>query len=397
MTRAASIPEFIASLPAMVGYQLDTHATLSLFDDTGAVIVVGVIPDGMTSEQVGASLVLAHQECQDQHVTPAHALLTVHHPHADQISHHIRAAQLTDLILRADLPTPAQWAVDSLGTWPLNDLGKWTELPHTSPYAAGVELLHGRPAPSRDEALLSYQPESGALRDAIADCLPEAVAQATPVATTTPGQWRAVALNDTAARLSDPQPLTGREAADALLALSDPRVRDHLIAAATAQPDRVGVAPPGQAPGRAPDTGHVADLVRHAPPGLISGPATLLAATLFAGGQPPALVQAATLAALADDPTNPLAARLCDAANHPRPPVLADLRTPRPLSGPDPDPVVGFTTGPGRWPDPLAGAPIPGLDPLGGDPLSDPLWGARRPGGPEDWPDLPDLPPAPGR
>ena len=372
MTAATGVSEFIAGLPTLVGCQLHTEATVTLFDRAGLLIAVGVLPDGVDPRTVIAGVIQARAEDQTGDQSLGGALITTHSPTATTLEHRLRAARLQGLLVGAGIDCPvAAWAVDAQLTWPVDDPEWAVPVTSTGRYGAELMLKYGPPAPDSEHAGFAYHSVSGALRDALADALPEVVAQERAhAATWGAALWRRATVSAAVNRLSDPQPLTGTEAGSLLLGLSDPRVRDLLIA------HTVTVTPHAHLLGStdaalAPDTGHLADLVRHAPPGLIAGPAALLSATLFAGGNPPVAVRAAALAALADDPGCGVAAVLGAASTERRGPVLETLAQVRPIGVVDQRPPA-FSAGSDCWPDPLAGHPTPGFDPLAGpgDPLS---------------------------
>jgi hypothetical protein len=125
----------------------------------------------------------------------------------------------------------------------------------------------------------------------------------------------------------------------------------------------------------------------------------VLAAALLAGSAPAVQVHAAAHAATLDGGSHAqLAARIDEATNERTPTLLDELARPRPISGLDKAPPT-FVSGSGHWPDPLAGHPVPGSDPLRVDPLSaDPLGVDPFGGVPIDGPDdTPEVDPGVGR
>lgn len=376
MSRAIGFTDYIAALPARIGYELHTEATVSLLDKQGAVIVVGVLPDGIAAQTVIDGLAQVRDECQRAGKTVALALVTTHSPTATTLHHRLRAARVQGLLADAGIDcTVSSWAVGARATWPVDDPAWTVPVASGGRYTAEMVLHHGPPAPSHEEAGYAYQPVAGPLRDALADALPAAAAHERDHAAAWGGAlWRRATVTATIDRLSDPQPLTGAQASTLLLGLSDPRVRDLLIAHTIAAAR--GLATDSPDPALALDPGHLADLVRHAPPGLIAGPAALLGATMFAGGHPPVKVRAAAEAALQDDAGCTVARVLGEASTQRREPVLHDLGQARPIGVADQSPPT-FTTHRDCWPDPLAGHPFAGVDPLV-DPLAgpaDPLSG----------------------
>lgn len=385
--------DYLAGLPAMVGYELHDEATISLLDANSAVIVVAVVHNGTSEDYTAESIGHCLQTCAEAGITPASAIITTHSQTGSSMGHLIRSARLERLLLTAGLdgPVVAFAVAGGLVAWPVGDPDAAITLPGRSQYGTVRELVNGRPAASREQALAAYHPLSGPLRDAVADALPAAAAAATAQATASGGAlWRRATITAVLERLSDPQPLTGPQAAAALLALSDTRVRDHVIAT-TVTDIRGGAAATWAGSGA--DTDHLATLARHAPPGLAEGPATVLAAALLAGSAPAVQVHAAAHAATLDGGSHArLAARVDEAANERTSTLLDELARPRPISGLDKAPPA-FATGSGQWPDPLAGYPVPGFDPLGVDPLAaDPLgvdpFGGVPIDGPDDTPEV---------
>ena len=183
--------------------------------------------------------------------------------------------------------------------------------------------------------------------------------------------------------LTDPRPWTGDTAAAVLLALSDHRVLAHLLAHTLASDAHALTAP---------DTGLLADLVRAAPPGLVTGPATLLAGRLAGQGLTSARARTAASLAVTDRPDATIALGLLaslDRGDNPRT-LLADLIERAPALTDDTRPL--FTAGDGHWPDPLVTA-RPNADPLTltdrvvlADPLAAPTAGDPLA------PDQPDTP-----
>lgn len=385
MSRAIGFSDYIEALPARIGYELHTEATVTLLNERGEVIVVGVLPDGIAAQTVIDGVAQVRDECQRAAQTVALALVTTHSPTATTLDHRLRAARVQGLLADAGIDCPVNaWAVGAGTTWPVDDPAWTVPVTGDGRYTAEMVLHHGPPAPSQEEAGAAYHPVAGPLRDALADTLPEAAAQERDHAASWGGAlWRRATVTATINRLSDPQPLTGAQASTLLLGLSDPRVRDllitHTIAAAR------GLATDSPDPVMAPDPGHLSDLVRHAPPGLIAGPAAVLGAALFAGGHPPVNVRAAAAAALQDDPGCTVARVLGEASTQRREPVLHDLGQARPVGVADQTPPT-FTTHPDCWPDPLAGHPVTGFDPLV-DPLAGPADPLSGNGGSdiEDW------------
>ncbi len=244
-----------------------------------------------------------------------------------------------------------------------------------------LELLLGIPATSRDDVGSDLAATGSPLREAIAEHLPAAAGDPTAIAE--PARWRSTAAATTLAHLTDPRPWTGRAAASALLALSDHRVLAHLLAH-TLTSDAHALT--------APDTGLLADLVRAAPPGLVAGPATLLAGRLAGQGLTSARARTAASLAVADRPDATIALGLLaslERGDNPRA-LLADVVERAPALTDDTLPL--FTAGDGRWPDPLVTAgpaddpvslahPSELTDPLAAPAASDPLP-PERPDGP---------------
>ena len=102
-----------------------------------------------------------------------------------------------------------------------------------------------------------------------------------------------------------------------------------------------------------PDTGQLAALVRAAPPGLVAGPATLLAGALTARGLTAGRARAAAALALADRPDSATALTLLTGlANGQRPrQIITAAVAERTAAGNRIGPL--FTAGDGHWPDPL--------------------------------------------
>ena len=273
--------------------------------------------------------------------------------------------------------------------WPLGEPAAMVPVHGPSTAATMAELRCGPPAATREAAEDAYHPLSGPLRDDLADNLPEVAAAARrTIEDCDAAVWRRGAITAAINRLSDPQPLDGPAAAELLLALSDPRVREHVTAHT--------VTALLLAPGRrdtdsalmAADTGHLSALVRYAPPGLINGPALLLSAALHAGGHPSVLIRAAAQAAFTDDTTCAQAVEHAQGAAGPDRGLLRKLAHAEPISAHD-QALPAFCMAPERWPDPLAGYPIAGFDPLAGGrdpmgPAKDPL---RDTGGGSWWDD----------
>jgi hypothetical protein len=282
---------------------------------------------------------------------------TVHGTTPDAAADHSR--QLADALGTCQLPEPhpgQQYGVHGDLAWlitPNGDAPHPDAIWHLSDHHQvrdRLELLLGTPADARDEVGTDLAAAPSALRDAIAEALPAAAAD--PDATADPARWRIGAAAAAIARLTDPQPWSGPEAATTLLALSDHRIRTALLALTHRAPTGTVLVP---------DPHQLAQLVRAAPPGLVSGPATLLAAVLAQRGTS-LRAQAAASLALADRPDNTAALGLLTAltrGDSPQP-VLATITDQAPelasASG------LLFTSADGLWPDPLA-ATTPGSPP----------------------------------
>lgn len=355
MVRSEHPAEWIAALPVLVGYELTGRATITFTGHTGQLICVAAVPHDASTQQITETLAAQADAIRDE---GARATWTTVHG-LDPTNAWVRSQALASAVAAAGLPRPYpedQFAADGDHAWPISDpsdahrLG-WDLRDHPAARDR-LELLLGPPADTRDEVGSDLTAAPGRLRDDIASHLPHAAAD--PLASTDPARWRATATAATLAQLTDPRPWTGRAAADALLALSDPRVLAHLMAhTLTGHAHALS----------APDTGLLADLVRSAPPGLVAGPATLLAGCLAGQGLTSARARTAASLAIADRPDATTALALTaalDRGDNPRA-LLADLTEHAPTLT-DPTPPL-FTTGNGSWPDPLATAAA-AVDPL---------------------------------
>lgn len=364
MAEYLAVTDFIATLPARVGYELVDQASITLISDTGSVITIGVLTATVDDQLLRSTLAEVRERCRTEQLTPARLLLTVHHPTASHEAHRARAEKIAAIATEAGLPqVSVGWAVNGQQAWPLDDPSARMPLASSS-VRTSLELLNGRPARTLEEALAQYAPATGPLRDALSVELPNAAGeQRAALSARGAREWRWATTIDLIARLSDPQPWTGPQAARALLGLSDAVVREHLVAHSV--DGLKAVDRESEATALTPDTGQLADLVRHAPPGLVAGPAEVLAATLFAGSGPGMKVLTAARAALDDDPACSIAPRLLEALQAPRWELCAELAHPTPLTGPISETDVGFLAGPDQWPDPLATIP-PASDPWAG-------------------------------
>lgn len=376
--------EWIAALPVLVGYELTDRATVTFTGRVGQLICIAAVPHAASTAQITA--ILAGQADSIRREGVQATWTTVHG--LDATNAWVRSQILADAVVSAGLPRPRpddQFAVDGTYAWPVTRFGTasgvvWDLTAHPA-VRDRLELLLGTPAASRDDVGSDLTAIPSPLRDAIAAHLP--IAASDPTATADPARWRATAATTTLAHLTDPRPWTGDTAASALLALSDHRVLAHLLAR-TLTGDAHALS--------APDTGLLADLVRAAPPGLVAGPATLLAGRLAGQGLTSARARTAASLAVADRPDATVALGLLaslDRGDNPRT-LLADLGQRAPDLTDHTRPL--FTAGDGHWPDPLVTAQ-PASDPLRlatrdalTDPLTTPVAGdplaPERPDGP---------------
>ncbi len=354
MVRSEHPAEWLAALPVLIGYELTDRATITFTGHAGQLICLAAVPHAASTRQI--TDILAAQADSIRREGVRATWTTVHG--LDPTNAWVRSQILADAVAAAGLPRPHpedQFAVDGTHAWPVAGMGATPEDTWDLSEHPGVrdrlELLLGTPADTRDDVGSDLAAALSPLRDEIAGHLPEAASD--PAATADPARWRVDAASRTLARLTDPRPWTGRAAADALLALSDHRILAHLLSH-TIKSDPHALS--------APDTGLLADLVRSAPPGLVAGPATLLAGRLAGQGLSSARARTAASLAIADRPDATTALALLaalDRGDNPRA-LLADLAERAPsLAGPLP-PL--FTAGNGTWPDPLA-TPPPSSDP----------------------------------
>lgn len=376
--RAKSIPGFLAGLPAMLGYRPVNQATVTALDGDGQILATAVLEADAAPGAATAALRGIADKVSDARAVIA----TVHaEEYADPALLAQAGARLATAVASAGLPQPEPGVVLILGTlaWPFGrpedalDLNDYA----SDPFASAMTLLNGDPAADLTAARTSLDPTPGLLRDTIAAALPRAIAQGLRDAEASPSRWRESATDTALARLSDPQPWTGADAAAVLLALADPEVRDRVIEhTARARHDRTGEP--------APDGQRLAELVRQAPPGLIEGPATVLAVQRLASGFGPVPVSAACRAALADHPSAVLPKVIEGYAAAPADPLLAMLATPHRSVRPA-NPPTAFGASADGFPDPLArplalGGADAMPDPLAAPPPDDPFNPAPPPG-----------------
>lgn len=361
--------EWLAALPVLVGYELDDRSTLTFIGETGQMVCLAAVPHSATTAQLIAILRARGEEIRRE---GARATWTAVHG-LDQADSWVRSQVLADAVAAAGLPRPHptdQFAVLGNHAWPIVQprAGASVVWDLTGFQAARdrIELLVGAPAGSRDSVGMDLAAAPSPLRSAIAQQLPTAASD--PAATRDPARWRVAAAATTLADLTDPRPWAGKSAAAALLALSDRRVLANLMARTLAvDPHTLS----------SPDTGRLADLVRSAPPGLVAGPATLLAGRLASQGLTSARARTAAQFAVADRPDATVALALLAALNRGDNPrgIVSDLIGRVPTLDDDTPPL--FTSGDSRWPDPLApGLGQEHLQPekpsLLADPLADP-------------------------
>jgi hypothetical protein len=367
MVRSEHPAEWLAALPVLVGYELTDRATITFTGHAGQLICVAAVPHAASTRQI--TDILAAQADSIRREGVRATWTTVHG--LDPTNAWVRSQILAEAVAASGLPRPYpedQFAVDGTHAWPVAGMSAtpdttWDLSEHPA-VRDRLELLLGTPADTRDDVGSDLAAAPSPLRDEIAGHLPEAASNS--LARTEPTQWRIDAAVDTLARLTDPRPWTGRAAADALLSLSDHRVLAHLLAH-TMKSDTHALS--------APDTGLLADLVRAAPPGLVAGPATLLAGRLAGQGLTSARARTAASLAIVDRPDATAALALLaalDRGDNPRA-LLADLAERSPSLA-DPIPPL-FTAGSGTWPDalvtPRLGMDSPELtDPNARDPLA---------------------------
>ena len=370
--------DWIAALPVLVGYRLTGRATVTFTTSTGAMLCTAALPLEAERRQMVDALTRHAPALRSAGARISWTAIHGLDPH--QALTHSR--RLADALVLAGLPRPqphTQYATTGDYAWLVTPGGEphpdaiWNLADHQQAHDR-LQLLLGTPADSRDDVGTDLLAIQGPLRDAIAAALPAAAAD--PLAATDPARWRVTAAAETLARLTDPQPWTGPEAAAALLALSDHRILHALLAHVADLPAHALLAP---------DPDQLAALVRNAPDTLVSGPATLLTATLAHRGMTSARARTAASLALVDRPDNTAALALLAALSRGDNPqaTLAMLSDQAPdLASPA---GVLFTTGDGQWPDPLASPTA--VDPLAHATRPDPTPGAgeqhtRPAGGP---------------
>lgn len=346
--------EWIAALPVLVGYQLHDRATVTFTTSTGLMLCTAALPLDAPRQQVIDALTRQAPALRNAGARISWTAIHGLDPH----DAHTHSRRLADALTLAGLPCPqphTQYATQGDYAWLITPTGQpdpdaiWHLTDHRQ-VQDRLQLLLGTPADSRDDVGTDLVAAPGPLRDAIAAALPAAAAE--PLADQDPARWRVTAAAETLARLTDPQPWTGPDAAAALLALSDHRVLTALLAHVRALPAQALLAP---------DSDQLAALVRSAPDTLVSGPATLLTACLTRRGMTSARAQTAASLALVDRPDNTAALALLAALTRGDNPLdtLAALTEHAPdLASPA---GVLFAAGDGHWPDPLA-RPLTGPD-----------------------------------
>ena len=337
--------EWLAALPVIVGYRLHHGTAITFTAADGGMVCTAAVNNGADRGQL-----LDAFRGQAKGLIDAGAVLTwtaVHDldPPAAQARSRMLAGMLDDAGLPRPLPE-SQYAVDAGRGWPvlLSDPRPeqmWVLADHLA-VADRLELLLGSPAEDRALVGTDLTPIPGELRDEIADALPAAAAD--PQAHADPARWRVGAAAYALSRLTDPQPWTGPSAARVLVALSDQPVLSYLLAHTRRTGPDVWLTP---------DSGQLAALVRCAPPGLVAGPATLLAGCMVSRGLTTSRARAAAELAVADRPDSTVAASLLVGLTRgQRPDTVMAANTGQPAllaSGPGPL----FAAGDGHWPDPL--------------------------------------------
>ncbi len=274
---AAGAQSFLAGLPPMLGYRPGGLSTITLLDDTGKVLttVIADHMEGQDAQSCAAALALAFAPD-----LPAAARVvaaawddgpTTSPLAAMREAHRLRRAIEAAAAELDPAPSVEVFSIAGNLAASASGLHHYEPLPGgADAFAAASLLLYGRPAPSPRDVVQILAPRPGPLRDAIADAMRHVHAVESALALPAPALWRRTAVRETMARLTDPQPWQGADAAAALLSLSDQRVLDAVVTATRA------AAPNSLA--AAPDPSLLTDLAVQAPPDLMEGPAAVLAA-----------------------------------------------------------------------------------------------------------------------
>jgi hypothetical protein len=359
--------EWLAALPVIVGYQLHHGTAVTFTADDGGMVCTAAVHNGTTREQLLDAF--GGQAGGLIHAGSVTTWTAVHD--LDPTLAWDRARMLADVLAACGLPRPdprAQYTVAGHHAWPSllthPHPGQIWDLDAHTAVRDRLELLLGTPAEDRALVGSDLTARPSRLRADIAAALPNAADD--PQAREDPARWRVAAAANALGRLTDPQPWTGDSAARVLLALSDENVLAFLL-------DHTARTDPGV--WLTPDTGLLAALVRAAPPGLVAGPATLLAGALTSRGMTSTRARAAAALAVADRPDSATALTLLTglAAGQRPHQVIAAAVGDRIATASAVGPV--FTAGDGHWPDPLTAT---GLNGPGPDPWTGPDPAPRR-------------------